>query len=488
MRVLLINPGPPFDPATQPYVTFPNGLLYIAAILEKAGHDVQVYDCNTDSRRPADFVKFNPAVIGLSILSSPYVTDAIALAEEFKELLPGARLIMGGVHASALPEQTMQEPYLDYIAIGAGEYTLLELLDYLENGGDIDLIKGLVHRKGGKVVINEARPFIKDLDELPDPAWHLLDVKKYWDFTLNTSRGCPFRCFFCYNVGFHKGYRGDLSAERMVAQVEHMQKNYGVRHIRFFEDNFTFNIKRLRQFCNLMVERNIKVKWDCESRADIRESDIALMARAGCVSSGLGVETGSPRLLKFLRKGVSIDDAERTFWLMVKYKITPRLYIMEGVPSETLEDFELTHRLLERLDNPPYIYMRFVPYPGSELYEYCVTNKLIEAPPSLAAWADFTVKSATEANLSDVPKEIIDQNTAYYRKTYAWQRLRFTMRHRPGFFLATVLNPAGFFKQLRQLVRIYFSLRFDSSARPPHPAAAEAILKTGHVHPGGPAA
>jgi hypothetical protein len=128
--------------------------------------------------------------------------------------------------------------------------------------------------------------------------------------------------------------------------------------------------------------------------------------------------------------------------------------------------------------------MRFVPYPGSELLDYCARNGLIELPTKLADWAGFTVKSATQVNLSNVPDKIINDNTTFYRKTYAWQRIRFTMRHRPAYFLATALNPAGLFKRLRQLIKIYFSLRFDSSVRSPRPASTDSALKTDHTHQG----
>ncbi len=466
MRVLLVNPAPPYQPGSQPYVTFPNGLLFIAAVLEKAGHEVQIYDGNIDSRKAEDFVSFAPGLIGFAALTSPNITDAITRAKEFRKLMPDAKIVWGNVHPSLLPEQTLAELYIDYVIIGAGEYTLLELVQHLENGGiKLSQIKGLAYKEDGKIILNEPRPFIKNLDEVPDPAWHLVDVKRYWDITLNTSRGCPFRCTFCYNKAFHKGYRGDFSAARIIAQIERLQKRYGVTYIKFFEDNFTFNLKRLRQFCRLIIDKNIKIKWDCESRADIKEADIALMAAGGCISAGLGVESGSPRLLEFLQKGITIENVEKTFWLMVKYKITPRVYIMEGVPTETIEDFEMTRKLLRRLDNPPYIYMRFVPYPGSVLFDYCVTNGLISPPQKLADWAEYTILSATRTNLSDVTNEVIEDNTAYYRRTYAWQRLRFTMKHKPSYFWASVLKPAGFFRELRALIKIYLSLVFDSTGK-----------------------
>ena len=453
MRILLVSPVKMASPHGK-YVTFPNGILYIAAVLGKHGHEVQIYDAGIDDRKPEDFVPFNPDIIGFSVATGPNIDDAIDFSLKFKKLLPQARIIWGGVHPSVLPEQTVIEPYIDYVAVGAGEYTLLELVKHLENGSEaIGEIKGLVYKEDGQVFKNEARPFIKDLNELPDPAWHLLDVAKYWAVTLNTSRGCPFHCTYCYNSGFHNGYRGDFAAERIISQLEHLQERYGVKFIRFFEDNFTFNRKRLREFCHLVISKKIKVKWDCEARADLSREDIALMARAGCVSVGLGIETGSPRMLAFMKKGVDLNKVEKSFWLFVKYKIAPRLYIMEGVPTETIEDFVLSQDLMDRLDKPPYLYMKFVPYPGTPLFDDCVARGLITPPQKLGEWASFTTRSATEANLSDVPTDMLDEAKIDFVTTYAIRRLRFTLKHRPSYFWKMLVNPVEFFKASRDLVK-----------------------------------
>ena len=319
-------------------------------------------------------------------------------------------------------------------------------------------IKGLAYKKDGKIIINEPRPFIKNLDELPNPAWHLVDVKKYSNITLNTGRGCAFRCTFCYNTAFHKGYRSASSAERIISQIEHLQKHYGVKHVRFFEDNFTSNRKRLREFCNLLMGKKLKVKWECDSRADLDEEEIALMAKSGCFSVGLGIETGSQRMLDFLRKGTTVGEMEKTSWLFVKHKITPTVYIMYGLPTETTEDFRMTHELLKRLDNPPYMYNRYVPCPGTTLFDYCVANGLIIPPEKLGDWVKFTVLYFNEVNLSSVPQEMIDEAIAKFRRTYALQRFGFTVRHDPSYFWIILRNPLEFFRALRSLMKYYLMI------------------------------
>jgi radical SAM superfamily enzyme YgiQ (UPF0313 family) len=383
---------------------------------------------------------------------------AIAQSKKFKEIMPETKIVWGNVHASVLTTQTLIEPYIDYVIIGAGEYTLLELIEHLEKGDELGAINGLAYKEDGRIVINEPRPFIKDLNALPDPAWHLVDVSKYWSVTLNTSRGCPFNCTFCYNTAFHRKYRGDLSAERVVAQIRHLRKHYGIKFIRFFEDNFTFNRTRLRQFCQLLIDQKLKIEWDCDSRADLDEEEIALMARSGCVSVALGVESGSPRMLKFLKKGTTVAEMEKAFWLFVNNKIIPRVNIMVGLPTETSEDFRLTQELLERLDNPPNLYNRYVPYPGTTLFDYCIANGLITSPQKLTDWGNFTEMSATNTNLSLVPQEIIDQAMADFRKTYAVRRVRFMIRHNPAYFWKAIREPIGFFRELKSLIKYYLMM------------------------------
>jgi len=194
VRVLLVSPSTVlYSSLVKTYATFPNGILYIGAVLEKHGHEVQIYDGNIDSRQPKDFIPFSPDIVGFSVLTGPNIDAAIAQSIEFKNIMPGVKVVWGNVHPSILPQQTLTEPYIDYVVIGAGEYTLLELVEYLEKGRTTRLseIKGLAHKENSNIIINEPRPFIKNLDELPDPAWHLVDVPKYWDITLNTSRPAP---------------------------------------------------------------------------------------------------------------------------------------------------------------------------------------------------------------------------------------------------------------------------------------------------------
>lgn len=466
MRVLLINPpSTTGKPQVKTYATFPNGILYMAAVLEKGGHQVMVHDANVCERKAEEFKSFNPQLIGLSVVTGPNIKAAISCTKEFKKEFPKASVAWGGAHSSTMPEQTIKEEYIDYVVVGAGEYTVLELANKLEqNERDLSGIKGLVHKNNGIITVNEPRPFIEDINTLPDPAWHLVDVKKYWDVTLNTSRGCPFKCTFCYNTAFHKGYRAELTPERIVSQIEKLKSRYGIKYVKIWEDNFTFNVERLRRFCNLLIEKKVKIKWDTESRADLEEEDVALMAKSGCVSVGLGVETGSQRLLSYLKKGVNLKKVEKTFWYFVKHGILARLYILEALPTETVEDFKLTQDLLKRLDHPPYTYMHFVPYPGTTLLQKLVSEGRIKAPEKLAEWADFTSHYAMNVNLSEVPDSVLAEARAEFGAYYAIRHIRFSLKHYPLYFLRQIAKPAELFRTLRNLLRYYLMVFSNTQA------------------------
>ncbi|MGI2335572.1 MAG: B12-binding domain-containing radical SAM protein [Dehalogenimonas sp.] len=459
MRILLVNPARKHLDTFGRHSVFPNSLLYIASVLEKTGHEVRIYDNQVDLREPSDFVDFNPQIVGFSVLSGPNIAEAIQQTKEFKALLPDVKIIWGNVHPSVMPQQTIAEDYIDYLCIGAGEYLMVELAKHLETGTpSISEIRGLVWRNESAIVFNKPSDFIQNLDELPDPAWHLIDVLSYWEKSLNTSRGCPSKCTFCYSPLFYKGYSGDLSAERIVNQIEYLNKKYNVRFMRFFEDTFTCNRDRLRRFCELMISRKVPVQWDCDSRIGLADEDIALMSKAGCLSVGLGIESGSPRVIKFIKKGITVKAVEETIERLARHKIMPRLYFIAELPTETLEEFQETQDLIKRLDQPPYQYMPYMPFPGTVLYDYIIKEGLIKEPANLAAWAGVLTLRAINPSYLKIPPEKLDKALDDLRHLYFLRPLRFSLRHMPLYFTRLTPTPAALVKGMKRFF-LYFNTR-----------------------------
>ncbi|PPD57583.1 B12-binding domain-containing radical SAM protein [Dehalogenimonas etheniformans] len=444
------------------YTKFPDELLSIAAVLEKNGHHVMLHDANLGDRTAESFRDFGPDIVGFSV-STGCVADSIKKAIDFKKTFPGIKTVWGFRHPSALPEQTLAEEYVDYVIIGAGEYTLLELAEYLEKGtGSLAEIKGLAWKNGNDIVINEPRAFLNDLDELPDPAWHMVHPKKYWDVSIITSRGCPFSCTFCSDATFYKGNVSDLSAERIASQSERLRREFGINYIMYTGDNFGINKERLHEFCRIMIKKKLKLKWNCQISGYVTEEDARLMAKAGCTAVILGTESGSQKILDLLTKG-NVQEFEKTFWNLVRQRIIPTLFIQYAFPTETAEDFKETLEFIKRLDNPPYLFMKFVPYPKTVLFDRCAKDKLISVPEKLADWSGFQLHYATQGNLSAIPQRLMDDTLSRFRATFASRRLFFMLRHNPVYFINAVREPKQFFSSLLYLIKNFLNALFDGS-------------------------
>ena len=146
---------------------------------------------------------------------------------------------------------------------------------------------------------------------------------------------------------------------------------------------------------------------------------------------------------------------EQTFWNLVKHKVRTSVYIMYGFPTETVEDFQATHAMLVRLDNPYYMYNRYVPFPGSALFDYCVKHGLVQLPARLEDWPDYLMRFSNQVNISEVPDSVMSEAAAHWRATYAVQRFRFTLKHNPAYFKTAITDPKNFFRELWELVKFH---------------------------------
>ncbi|XUX00788.1 MAG: radical SAM protein [Dehalogenimonas sp.] len=289
-----------------------------------------------------------------------------------------------------------------------------------------------------------------------------MDLSKYRDVGIIATRGCPYSCTFCSDKSFHKGYVNALSAERLVGQLETLQKKWGYHFAFFAGENFAEDKAKLREFCSLVAKKKLKVKWNCRVSGSLDEEAVSLMARSGCTSVVLEIESGSQRVLDFLGKG-NVQDLEKTFWLLVKHHIVPTVFMMYGFPTETEEDFQKTLDLLRKLDNPPSHLMKFVPYPKTRLLDYCVEKGYFKAPETLGDWVDFNRLYYFDKNLSSIPSDSIALATESFRNKFAVSRLRFTLKYRPAYLLTGLRDPMEFIRQVAHLIGnsifVYLSVR-----------------------------
>lgn len=471
MKILLINPPTGIQEGFPNAVAVPYGLLFIASVLERAGHKVTIYDENVDIRSLEELMSFNPAVVGFSVLTGPSILRAVQLSQNIKQKNPSIKIIWGGVHASLLPEQTIQNDYIDYIVIGEGEVTILGLIQYIENLSTISIplerIQGLCYKKDGKIIRQDRTEFINDLEEeLPDPVWHLIDVKKYirldkesnlYRINLCTSRGCPYNCAFCYNQAFNKNRKyAAFSAERIIRWIEYFKENYGIEYFKFWEDNFTVDRRRLRDFCRLLLDNKLNIKWECESRPDLKDADLELMANSGCNIVEFGIESGSPKILKFIQKGINLEKVEHICNRCREIGLKVGLYFMVGIPTETIEDFKLTLSLIKRLNYFGIEYMFYRPYPGTQLYEYSVDKGLFTPPQSISEWANSSELYTVDNNLSDIPTEMIQKEMKKFLRYYGLRQALYVVKYKREELLKFLLSPKSAIKNFNAILRQIF--------------------------------
>lgn len=394
MKVLLINPNSASDYQREAGPAFiPYGIVYLASYGRERSHGFSILDRNVDGRNLNSVMEEeSPDVVGVSVMTGPCIKDAIGISRNIRAGYPGIKVVWGGVHPSMLYEQVLREDLCDFAVIKEGEETLVELLDSLEKGKPVTDVAGLAYKAGDKIYATPGRGYLPDLDGLPDPAWDLIPLERYPVLTLNTSRGCPSRCVFCYNQKFNEKHRAEMSAQRIVGLIRRMHEEHGVCHVDFLEDNFSANWKRVEEFCALMKTGLSRyVSWACEGRiSGVSRQRLMMMKDAGCGSIRFGVESGSPRMLEFLKKDITLEMVRGALEDAREAGLKSCVYLISGIPGETERDRKMSIELLycDRPDNADTSVYR--PYPGTELYDYCVNRALFTPPKSTIEWAKIS--------------------------------------------------------------------------------------------------
>jgi radical SAM superfamily enzyme YgiQ (UPF0313 family) len=365
----------------------PLGLAYLAAVLERERIDVGITDGSrglTLSEVVGELKAYAPNIVGISC-TTPTFLDAIELGVSVRQALPQATIVLGGAHVTAIPQEAMLEEVFDVGVIGEGEITFLELVRAIEDKGglgkvDLEQIEGLAFRRDGQVVRTTPRERVKDLDRLPHPARHLLPPLSAYRPTpasyrelplavMMTSRGCPYGCTFCDRGVFGNYVRGH-SPEYVLDEVEELLDRYGAREIRFFDDTFTINRKRVVSICEMILERRLRFPWTCLTRVNTVDMDLLrLMKEAGCWQVLFGLESGDPGMLKRLNKGSSVEQNTRAVQWALEVGLGVRGDFIIGTPGETMESLENTLAFTKRIKLDYAHFNKFVPYPGTELYE-----------------------------------------------------------------------------------------------------------------------
>ncbi|MBU1627757.1 B12-binding domain-containing radical SAM protein [bacterium] len=361
----------------------PLGIAYIGALLEREKIPVRLVDCapylTTHEELSKILVEEKPDIIGYSATTLLYV-NTIQAAKNARKVCPKALIVTGGAHVTAVPEETMQEDFFDVGIIGEGEYTFMEIANKVKNNDrDFSGVKGIIYRSNGKVITNEARPFIKNLDELPLPARHLLpplkdyspspvSVRKLPWAHMITSRGCPYPCAFCDTKVFGQKFR-KFSAEYVVEEIENVIKVHGAKEIRFLDDIFPLDRKRFFKIAEEMRKRKLKFPWTCQARVDNVDKELLQgLKDAGCWQILYGLESGDEaHLQKILRKTVTLEQSRKAVELAKEVGLSVRADFLVGFPGDTHESFKKTVEFAKSLKLDVAHFNGFTPLPGTEL-------------------------------------------------------------------------------------------------------------------------
>lgn len=355
----------------------PLSLGFLAGYLLERGVRVKIVDeqwgALSEERIGQLAREWQPDVVGISVLT-PVFEHSLDLAQKFKRADPRVAVVLGNVHPTVYPEETLRNGCVDAVVRGEGEVTLWEYLQYLHGERSVEGILGLSYRCEDRIVHNEDRPFERNLDVFPRCAYELMRENLppgVAPSVVLTSRGCPYRCIFCASrvVSGH-AYRTH-SPERVVEDVEYLIRMYGVRHVLIVDDNFVLNRRRVEQICGAFIERGLhrRLTWSCQARADAIDEDVVrILKEAGCVQLSFGIETGSQRLLDLIQKGERLEDSVRAVRLAHRAGIRTRGAFILGLPTETRKESLRTIRFAKSLPLDIAKFTLATPYPGTELF------------------------------------------------------------------------------------------------------------------------
>jgi anaerobic magnesium-protoporphyrin IX monomethyl ester cyclase len=397
-RVLLINP-PFYRLMNSHFNSLSLGICYIASVLRKNDFDVGVYNADhldTDKygsqrelfegyynykevlNNPGHPIwrealgtvkKFSPDAVGITMLTGTSKSSE-NIARLVKEWDEDVKIVVGGTHPTLLPLEMVKKDCFDYAITYEGEYPFLELM----GGEKEDCIKNLVYLDGkGKPVMNEKRPLIENLDELPFPARDLfIGNHKHVEYgAIITGRGCPYQCTFCASRkiwGLRTRYR---SVANVLDEIEEVYHAYRAKVFNFRDDTFTIDQKRAQEICKGIVDMGLDIRWMCDTRVNLlKKETLEWMKKAGCARVRLGIESGSDRILELCKKGITREQVFRAASILKEVGLDYTAYLMIGFPTETDEDVRQTIELAKKIDARYYSLSIAAPYYGTEIYDY----------------------------------------------------------------------------------------------------------------------
>jgi len=418
-KVVLINP-PQYTKYPQP----PMGLALLGAILGIGGYNVTILDANVsgassgyDEKLLVNSSMLSGDAVGFTAMT-PTIDNTLRLARLLKHEKPQVKVMLGGAHATLLPEETLKScPDIDVLVKGEGDNAIVEVLR-----NDIEGIY--------------SSPTTVDMDSLPYLGYHLLPWEKYRPhpphgrklpfMAMITSRGCPYHCSYCSKAVFGSRFRAQ-SPKRVVGEIAYYQRRFGTKEIAFYDDVFTLDRNRAYEIAEEILRLGIKVCWTCETRANLIDKELLKhMKKAGCYSISYGIESASQKILDVVDKGITLEQNEEAVRLSREVGLQTVGYFMIGSPGETPETVRATIDFAKKLKLDYAQFAVTTPFPGTKLYElYGGENDI---PWSDYVYAGLGVKTMPVFTDNMSRTEIVNWVSRAYREfylrpSYMWRRL-----------------------------------------------------------------
>jgi radical SAM superfamily enzyme YgiQ (UPF0313 family) len=422
MRVLLIDPGYKKGRHFHPHV----GLGYIAATLE-GWNEVIILDLNfPDNKKLARLLSSGVDLVGVTATSFTFRRSA-AILNEVKAINKRVKTVVGGPHTTIAGEEILQHAQVDYVVYGEGERTITELVRLLEKRPDpayeeLAAVKGLMFRHNGEVVVNPAREWISNLDEVLFPTFHLWEIERYPTYPLLTSRGCPYGCIYCATGVIWGRHWRARSPSNIIEEIRYAQRAYHWDHKPFgiVDDSFNISVPRVLEFCEQLIQNRIDIEWACQGlRANNVTPELAQkMKMAGCRSVGIGVESADPEVLRNIKKGETLEEISIGIENLSRAGMIVQGSFMIGNPGDNLES---CRKSIEFVKGSPLHGINFylaLPYPKTELWQFVQKH------------GHFLRQDYTEfQNISDepvfeTPDFSVEERTEAYRLAQGFVRRR----------------------------------------------------------------
>ncbi|RPJ85322.1 MAG: radical SAM protein [Acidobacteria bacterium] len=394
MNILLIRAKPTF---MDMIVGIPIGLVYIAPIAEKRGHHVEILDLALEADphpvllRKLEERKWDLA--GLSCMTPEFEGAEIA-ARQIKEFDPALPIIFGGQHPTIVPEQAVSQEFCDFVCIGEGEETFGHFVDVWSSHRDLSQVPGLAYKdKDGQPRRNGPRPAIEDVDSIPIPAYHLLDMDRYAEadsarYTprykratqIFTSRGCPWHCTYCHDL-FGKHFRA-RSPENVLEEMRLLYDTYRIQEFMVEDDIFNFDMDRAKKICDLIVDSGMKVALQFGNGIRLERMDEELvrkLAAAGTHHVSIAIESASPRIQSLSRKNLKLHMVKDVVGWTRRYRINSLGFFMIGFPGETVEEIKMTIRFACETELDEALFSIVIPYAGTEMRSQVIRMGMYDA-------------------------------------------------------------------------------------------------------------